>query len=350
MKNIQHKALPVTGFKVLSEDEGIVETIVSVTGIVDAVNDIIEPGAYAKTLAQRLPKGVWSHDWDTPIARTLSAEELLPGDSRLPKQTKDGKPWPREAGAVMVTAQFNLETQRGREAYSDVKFFGDGQEWSIGYNVPRGGANVESKTGIRRINTLDWYEYSPVLFGAMPEAVTRSVKSKARAWLDEAAAAPKVRTCPGCENDEETKAKCKRTRKCVLTGMTLRIKALPGSLESLREALGAAAQAAVRAHTGDDDVSVSVHSTLGDAVVVEVWEPGEPGGVFYAMTYEVTPDGDVTLGSPARVRIGETLEPDTDEAPEAPEEPLTESPEEKSLTLLDPRDVLTQETFRNYLS
>ena len=173
---LEHKNVGVTGLKVLDPKDGIVQSIISVTGIVDEVKDRIKPGAYAKTLATRKPKGVWSHDWDTPVSRTLDVKELLPGDPDLPERMPNGQPWPREAGALQVKTQFNLETQRGREAYSDVVFFGDEQEWSIGYNVPVGGATIDSKSGVRNIESLELYEYSPVLFGAMPLARTTSVK------------------------------------------------------------------------------------------------------------------------------------------------------------------------------
>lgn len=169
---IEFKNVSVAGLK--SDDkEGIVEAIVSVTGIVDNVRDIIEPGAYVKTLAGRKPKGVWHHSWTEPIAKTLDVKELMPGDPGLPKELPNGQPWPKEAGAVLVKMQFNLEGERGKQAYSDVKFFDHEQEWSIGYNVPQGGSTVEQKSGIRRIKTLEWYEYSPVLFGAMPSARTQ---------------------------------------------------------------------------------------------------------------------------------------------------------------------------------
>lgn len=192
---LEHKTVGVKGMNVLSADEGIVETIISVTGVVDNVKDRIMPGAYQKTLAKRKPKGVWSHDWDTPVSKTLEVRELMPGDKELPKAMPNGDPWPRGAGALKVKTQFNLETQRGREAYSDVVFFGEEQEWSIGYNVPVGGAKVDSKTGVREIGMLELYEYSPVLFGAMPLARTTSVKEAqlalkalkggAAAWLKE---------------------------------------------------------------------------------------------------------------------------------------------------------------------
>ena len=173
---LEHKTVGVKGMNIVSADEGIVETIISVTGVVDNVKDRIMPGAYQKTLAKRKPKGVWSHDWDTPVSKTLEVRELMPGDKELPKTMPNGDSWPSGAGALKVKTQFNLETQRGREAYSDVVFFGEEQEWSIGYNVPVGGAKVDSKSGVREITMLELYEYSPVLFGAMPLARTTSVK------------------------------------------------------------------------------------------------------------------------------------------------------------------------------
>lgn len=169
----EYKNVSVAGLK-SNDDEGIVEAIVSVTGIVDNVNDIIEPGAYEKTLATRKPKGVWHHAWDKAVAKTLDIKELMPGDPNLPSKLPNGQPWPKEAGALMVKMQFNIDGDRGKQAYSDVKFFDDEQEWSIGYNVPQGGSQVESKSGIRRIRHLDLYEYSPVLFGAMPNARTQA--------------------------------------------------------------------------------------------------------------------------------------------------------------------------------
>jgi hypothetical protein len=171
---IEFKNVSVAGIKDLKDEgEGIVEAIVSVTGIVDNVNDIIKPGAYQKTLAARKPKGVWHHSWTEPIAKTLDIKEMMPGDPGLPKTLPNGSPWPKEAGALAVKMEFNLDGPRGKQAYSDVKFFKEEQEWSIGYNVPTGGSKVESKSGQRHIETLDLYEYSPVLFGAMPSARTQ---------------------------------------------------------------------------------------------------------------------------------------------------------------------------------
>lgn len=195
----EHKTVGVKGLNVVDAAQGIVETVISVTGVVDNVKDRIKPGAYTKTLATRTPKGVWSHDWNEPVSKTLAVKELMPGDPELPATMPSGEPWPKAAGALKVKTQFNLDTQRGREAFSDVVFFGSEQEWSIGYQVPVGGAKVDPQSGVRDIDFLELYEYSPVLFGAMPLARTTSVKDAqmafkalmeggAASWVAEAAA------------------------------------------------------------------------------------------------------------------------------------------------------------------
>lgn len=170
---MDRKNVPVSSVRGLSEADGIVEAIVSVTNIVDSVNDVIEPGAYKNTLRKRNPKGVWSHDTNIPVAKTLKVEELMPGDERLPEDLRQ-----QNAGALMVKMQFNLNTSRGRDAFHDVQFFAEEQEWSIGYSVPEGKSATDEKTGVRFIKQLELYEYSPVIFGAAPSTRTLSVKDE----------------------------------------------------------------------------------------------------------------------------------------------------------------------------
>ena len=176
---LEYKAVTASPTVVDGDEEGVVEAIVAVTGIPDQVGDVIVPGAFARTLRERKPKGVFSHDTKRWTARTEVVEELLPGDPRLPKVTKDGKPWPKQAGALYVKARFNLNSSDGRDAYHNVKFFSEtGEcEWSIGYRVPKGGARHDRRTGLRHIHDLDLFEYSPVLFGANSKTMTLSVKA-----------------------------------------------------------------------------------------------------------------------------------------------------------------------------
>lgn len=168
---MDRKNISVSMVNALNAADGIVEAIVSVTNIVDSVNDVIEPGAYKNTLRKRNPKGVWSHDTNVPVAKTLKVEELMPNDERLPDDLRQ-----QNAGALLVKMQFNLNTTRGRDAFYDVQFFADEQEWSIGYSVPDGKSNVDEKSGVRFIKQLELYEYSPVLFGAAPSTRTISLK------------------------------------------------------------------------------------------------------------------------------------------------------------------------------
>ncbi|MFN2495620.1 MAG: hypothetical protein ABR608_06910 [Pseudonocardiaceae bacterium] len=104
--------------------EGIVELIAAVTGVQDDVADVIVPGAFRRTIAERRPKVCSNHRWDAPIGRVLDIKELLPGDPRLPRTTGDGQAWPRAAGALVATAQLNTSTKAGREAFEIIRSSG----------------------------------------------------------------------------------------------------------------------------------------------------------------------------------------------------------------------------------
>lgn len=169
-------ATPARAVKLV--DEGIVVAIVAVTGVVDAVNDLIVPGAFTASLAVRRPKVVDDHEWQRKVGRTLHTEEWLPGDPRLPKKTKEGRPWPAAAGALVATMQYNLGHQRGRDSFADVKFYAETNEaeFSIGYKVPDAKARLRSD-GVRVILAVNLFEFSHVLFGAAPLSMALSVKS-----------------------------------------------------------------------------------------------------------------------------------------------------------------------------
>lgn len=181
VNGLEHKNDGATAVIDADDETGLVTAIVSVTGVEDRVQDIIEPGAYNETLAARDPIGVWSHDDKTWVARAEEVKELPPGDPffRSPEflEVMQGakKEWPKDAGALLVKSRFNLETPHGAAAYSDVKFFRGRAGWSIGYRVKS--AKRDPRTGVRRIKSLDLFEFSPVMVGAAHEAMTLSVKS-----------------------------------------------------------------------------------------------------------------------------------------------------------------------------
>lgn len=163
---IERKSYPITDFK--GDDEtGVIEAFVSVFNNVDHGKEIVRPGFFEKSIQKKLPKGVWAHDWKQPIAKTLEAKEMRAGDPGLPESL-------REYGGTYIKGQFNLGTQRGREAYSDIKF-GIIDEFSIGYAVIKD--SKDDATGARELIEGDWKEWSPVLVGMNDRTTLVSIKS-----------------------------------------------------------------------------------------------------------------------------------------------------------------------------
>lgn len=151
--------------KATEPEQGIVEAIVSVFNNVDSYGDRVRFGFFDESLRTKMPKGVWAHNWNIPVAKTLEARELMPGDPLLPESLKD-------LGGLYIKGKFNLNTQRGAEAYSDIKE-GIIDEFSIGYIV-----NEESYApdGARELIKGKLFEWSPVLFGANSETALISAK------------------------------------------------------------------------------------------------------------------------------------------------------------------------------
>jgi HK97 family phage prohead protease len=164
----QYKALQ--GQFNIDEAQGVVECFVAGIGNKDSVGDIIVPGAFTESLKRRKPRVVWGHNWNEPIGKVLEMYEVPPSDPRLPIKMRAAG-----IGGLYAKVQFNLKSERGRQAFADVAFFGEEQEWSIGYKTldadfdPQRQANVLKK--------VELYEASPVLHGANQLTGTISIKS-----------------------------------------------------------------------------------------------------------------------------------------------------------------------------
>lgn len=141
-----------------------------VTNLVDRVNDVVLPGAYTKTLKARTPKIIKDHEWSQRLGKVLEIKELHPGDPELPKETADGSPWPKDAGALRAKVRLFKKSQAGQEAAERWREYGRDQQFSIGYRVPAGMAVKGKKDGVRYIKELDLYEISDVLWGAAPDS------------------------------------------------------------------------------------------------------------------------------------------------------------------------------------
>lgn len=149
------------------EPDGTVEAIVSVFNNVDRAGEKVLPGYFAKSLAEKLPKGVWMHDWTRPIAVTDDAKELLPGDPLLPENLK-------QLGGLYVKGRLNLDVQDGRDALSHLKF-GSVDEFSFGYSNTK--TAYDENTGVRELIEGDIFEWSPVLVGCNPATALLSAKN-----------------------------------------------------------------------------------------------------------------------------------------------------------------------------
>jgi HK97 family phage prohead protease len=164
-----------TQFKAISgqigidKAQGIVEAFVSGIGNKDSVGDIVIAGAFNGSLKRRKPRVVWGHDWNQPIGKVLEIYEVPKTDPRLPEKMKQAN-----VGGLFAKVQFNLNTERGREAFANVAFYGNEQEWSIGYKTITADFDAVKQANV--LKEVELYEISPVLHGANQLTATISVK------------------------------------------------------------------------------------------------------------------------------------------------------------------------------
>lgn len=154
----------------IDEAQGIIECFVAGLGNKDSVGDICLPGCFTESLKRRKPRVVWGHNWNEPIGKVLEIYEVGPNDPRLPMKMKRAG-----IGGLYAKVQFNLKSERGRQAFADVAFFGEEQEWSIGYKTLN--ADYDSQRQANLLREVELYEVSPVLHGANQLTSTISIKS-----------------------------------------------------------------------------------------------------------------------------------------------------------------------------
>jgi HK97 family phage prohead protease len=154
----------------IDEAQGIVECFVAAVGNKDSVGDVVATGAFTESLKRRKPRVVWGHSWNDPIGKVLEIYEVPASDPRLPMKMKQAG-----VGGLFAKVQFNLATEKGREAFASVAFFGQEQEWSIGYKTLNATFDPGSQANI--LHEVELYEVSPVLHGANQLTGTISVKS-----------------------------------------------------------------------------------------------------------------------------------------------------------------------------
>lgn len=164
---MEHKRSALSDVKVVDEALGIVEAFTNTMGAVDLDGDIIAPTAFDESIYANLPiPALVGHDSNQVVGKVINAQPYDVGDGT-------SKLWTR--------IQFNLDTQAGRDAFSNVKG-GYVREWSVGFNIPPGAIETRRESGkmVRYIRNLDWVEVSSVLRGASPGTATIAAKRARR--------------------------------------------------------------------------------------------------------------------------------------------------------------------------
>jgi hypothetical protein len=138
--------------KDLDEEAGTFTGYAAVFGNVDLDGDVIEPGAFRKTIRESGGKVpiLWQHDRYEPIG--------------VGKLAEDGK-------GLLAEGQLNVETQRGREARALMQQ-GALSGLSIGYKAIK----PVYEAGVRRLKEIAVREFSPVTFPANELARVATVK------------------------------------------------------------------------------------------------------------------------------------------------------------------------------
>lgn len=150
------------GFEVKAIDDNHFEGYASVFGNKDSHSDIMQPGAFKKTLKEHKErvKVLWQHDPYMPIGKPVHMEE--------------------DSGGLYVKAKIS-QTEEGKRALILMK---DGviDELSVGYNTVK--ETWDNAKQVRLLHEVKLWEFSPVTFASNGQAKITGVKSIA-ALMDE---------------------------------------------------------------------------------------------------------------------------------------------------------------------
>ena len=140
-------------------EDGTIEGYASVFGVKDSYADIIEPGAFVKSLADHKVAGtnpamLWQHNQDQPLGVWTEMAE-------------DGQ-------GLRVKGKLALDTIRGKEAHSLLKM-GALNGLSIGFVSKEW--SYDRETNIRKLSQVDLWEVSLVTFPANHNARITGVKN-----------------------------------------------------------------------------------------------------------------------------------------------------------------------------
>jgi hypothetical protein len=153
---IETKHIELTEFEVKFTDAGYatIEGYASTFGNTDSQKDVVLPGAFKDSLAQRMPKMLYQHD-----------PHRIPGVWERAAEDSKG----------LILAGKTLNTTLGRDAAEEVRS-GAIDRLSIGYTPTK--AAFDKASGTRRLEQVKLWETSLVTFPANESAVITRVKQQ----------------------------------------------------------------------------------------------------------------------------------------------------------------------------
>jgi HK97 family phage prohead protease len=168
---MEHKAFPIFGKQV---DGRVVKQLFAVMGVVDDGGDRIWPGAFAKTLAERMDrvKVLWQHDrWEPPIGVPNVLKELSKAELPPALMAK----YPEATGALYGEIAY-LDTPRGSEVLTGITA-GAITENSFGYDPVKADFDQPEADAmqVRNLRELRLWDVSPVNWGMNPSTMNLKV-------------------------------------------------------------------------------------------------------------------------------------------------------------------------------
>jgi len=146
--------------KSLDDEKGTGTIVFATLDVIDKDGDITDRGAFGEQKAHLLPMHIW-RDADPPFLGVANIRE--------------------DGSKALADIEVNLDTQRGRDWFSAMKFALDrGKiiEWSYGFDViDSDSRQIEGKT-VRGLKKLKVHEVSPVVIGAGEETEILSLKER----------------------------------------------------------------------------------------------------------------------------------------------------------------------------
>lgn len=150
---MHHKSVTLT-LKREPDTDGTFEGYASVFGVVDQGMDVVERGAFIKSLGSRKVKMLWQHD----TSQIIGVWDEIHEDER----------------GLFVRGRLLKEVEKGREAMALLRA-GAIDSMSIGYRTIE--AIPEGDGRVRKLTEVDLFEISLVTFPMLPDAKVTAVKS-----------------------------------------------------------------------------------------------------------------------------------------------------------------------------